>query len=200
VAQRVDVRSQSASGHAFPTTVGQQRCAYFRASDDDVGGRMKLNDAIWGALFILLSVALLVHIQSFPTIPGQKVGPALFPGIIAVGLAVCSVLLIIKGLNARAAPGDGRRWVAFSPWVRSPRHVVAFILVVAVNVFYILVVDKFGFIPTAVIYLAVLFAAFGAPLKWNLPVAIAVTLLIHYSFYKLLKVPLPWGVLGGIAW
>ena len=47
---------------------------------------MKLNDAVWGALFILLSAALLVHVQSFPTIPGQKVGPALFPGIIAVGL------------------------------------------------------------------------------------------------------------------
>src|ERR1700712_1455071 len=139
---------------------------------------MKLNDAIWGALFILLSVALLVHIQSFPTIPGQKVGPALFPGIIAVGLAICSVLLIIKGLNARAAQSEAGRWVAFSPWVRSPRHVVAFVLVIAVNVLYIVIVDKLGFIPTAILYLAVLFAAFGAPLKWNLPVAVVAALLI----------------------
>ena len=46
---------------------------------------MKLNDAVWGALLILFSAAVLIHVQGFPTIPGQKVGPALFPGVLAVG-------------------------------------------------------------------------------------------------------------------
>ena len=73
-------------------------------------------------------------------------------------------------------------------------------LVIAVNVLYILLVDTLGFIPTAVIYLSVLFAAFGVSPRWNLPIAIIVTLLIHYSFYKMLKVPLPWGVLTRVAW
>jgi putative tricarboxylic transport membrane protein len=161
---------------------------------------VKFNDAVWGALFILLSVALLVHIQSFPTIPGQKIGPALFPGIIAVGLAICGALLIAKGLTVRARGREPARWLTLAPWVGSPRHVLAFFIVVAVNVFYILLVDKLGFIPTAVIYLAALFAVFGVPPRWNLPIAILVTLLIHYSFYKMLKVPLPWGVLTGVAW
>jgi len=161
---------------------------------------VKLNDAVWGALFILLSVALLLHVQSFPTIPGQKIGPALFPGIIAVGLAVCGALLIVKGLAVRAQGREHAHWVALAPWVGSPRHVLAFFTVIAVNVFYILLVDKLGFIPTAVIYLAVLFAVFGVSPRWNLPIAIIVTLLIHYSFYKMLKVPLPWGVLTGLAW
>jgi putative tricarboxylic transport membrane protein len=161
---------------------------------------VKLNDAVWGALFSLLSVALLVHVQSFPTIPGQKIGPALFPGIIAVGLAICGAMLIVKGLAVRTHGGEHARWVAFMAWVGSPRHVLAFFTVIAVNVFYILLVNTLGFIPTAVIYLAVLFAAFGVPPRWNLPIAIVVTLLIHYSFYKMLKVPLPWGVLTGVAW
>jgi putative tricarboxylic transport membrane protein len=161
---------------------------------------VKLNDAVWGALFILLSVALLVHVQSFPTIPGQKIGPALFPGIIAVGLAVCGALLIIKGLAVRAQGSEHGRWLTFAPWVGSRRHVLAFFLVIAVNVFYILLVNRLGFVPTAVVYLAVLFAVFGVPPRWNLPIAIIVTLLIHYSFYKMLKVPLPWGVLTGVAW
>lgn len=161
---------------------------------------MKLNDAVWGALFILLSVALLVHIQRFPTIPGQNVGPALFPGIIAVGLAVCGALLIVKGLAVRAQGRKQARWLTLAPWVGSPRHVLAFFTVIAVNVFYILLVDKLGFIPTAAIYLAVLFAVFGVSPRWNPMLAIAITLIIHYSFYKLLKVPLPWGLLTGIAW
>jgi putative tricarboxylic transport membrane protein len=32
------------------------------------------------------------------------------------------------------------------------------------------------------------------------PLAVVVTLIIHYAFYKLLRVPLPWGLLQGVAW
>ena len=84
--------------------------------------------------------------------------------------------------------------------MRSPRHILALSLVIGVNVFYILVVDRLGFIPTGVIYLAALFAVFGVTARWILPLAMVVTLVIHYSFYKLLKVPLPWGLLERFAW
>ena len=66
--------------------------------------------------------------------------------------------------------------------------------------FYVLLVDRLGFIPTGIIYLAVLFAAFGVRAVWILPVAIVLTLAIHTAFYKLLKVPLPWGLLQGFVW
>ncbi len=85
-------------------------------------------------------------------------------------------------------------------WSRSRRHVVAFGAVIGVNLFYILVVDRLGFILTGVVYLGTLFAVFGVRPKWILPIAMVATLVIHYAFYKLLKVPLPWGVLQGIAW
>ena len=161
---------------------------------------MKINDAVWGALLIVLSVALLVHVQSFPTIPGQKIGPALFPGVIAVALAVCALLLIIKGVASHGTGGPHAAWFQFEDWMRSPRHLLAFVLVIAVNVFYILAVDWLGFIPVGVIYLSILFLAFRVNRRWILPLAIVITLGIHYAFYKLLKVPLPWGLLKGIAW
>jgi putative tricarboxylic transport membrane protein len=161
---------------------------------------MKINDAVWGAVLLLLAVVLLGHVQSFPRIPGQQVGPALFPGLIAAGLAVCAILLVVKGLSARTAGGVRQRWLIPEDWMRSPRHLLAFALVLGVNVFYILVVDRLGFIPTGVIYLAVLFVVFQVRRTWIVPLAIAVTLGIHYAFYKLLKVPLAWGILQGIAW
>jgi putative tricarboxylic transport membrane protein len=161
---------------------------------------MKINDAIWGALLLLLSVAILIHIQSFPNIPGQKIGPSLFPGFIAVGLATCALALIATGLAARRGDGKHAAWIDAEPWMRSPRHIVALALVIGVNVFYILFVDVLGFVPTAVIYLAVLFAVFGVRTRWILPLALIVTLAIHYSFYKLLRVPLPWGLLERFAW
>ncbi len=161
---------------------------------------MKINDAVWGAFFLLLGVAILVHVQSFPAMSGQKIGPALFPGTIAAGLCVCALLLIARGLSVRRLGGDGAGWLAGDAWLRSPRHILAFLLVIGVNVFYILVVDRLGFIPTGVIYLGVLFAVFGVRLRNNLALALIVTLGIHYSFYKLLKVPLPWGLLQRWAW
>jgi putative tricarboxylic transport membrane protein len=161
---------------------------------------MKINDAIWGALLLLLGVAILIHIQSFPNIPGQKIGPSLFPGFIAVGLATCALALIATGLAARRGDGKQAAWIDAEPWMRSPRHIAALALVIGVNVFYILFVDVLGFVPTAVIYLAALFAVFGVRTRWILPLALIVTLAIHYSFYKLLRVPLPWGLLEKFAW
>ena len=162
--------------------------------------RMKLNDAVWGALLLLLAMAILVHVQSFRTIPGQQYGPAIFPGLIAVGLAICAVLLIVKGLATRTQDSRRVQWMTLAPWTRSRRHVFAFALTVGVNVFYILLVDRLGFIPTGVIYLAALFAVFGVRLIWIVPLALLLTLVIHTAFYKLLKVPLPWGLLHGFIW
>jgi putative tricarboxylic transport membrane protein len=161
---------------------------------------MKLNDAVWGALLILFSVAVLVHVQHFPTIPGQKVGPALFPGVLAVALAVCAVILVVKGLAARRHGHERARWAELDGWTKSRRHVIAFVAVIGVNVLYILLVDRIGFIVTGVAYLATLFIVFGVRLRAVLPLALVVTLVIHYAFYKLLKVPLPWGLLQGFAW
>jgi putative tricarboxylic transport membrane protein len=161
---------------------------------------MKVNDAVWGALLLLLSAALLVHVQSFPRIPGQQYGPALFPGVIAAALAICAALLIVKGLAARTHGHERAQWIALEPWTRSHRHLAAFALTLGVNVFYILAVARLGFIPTGVIYLAALFAVFGVRARWILPLALAATLVIHTAFYKFLRVPLPWGLLEPVLW
>jgi putative tricarboxylic transport membrane protein len=161
---------------------------------------MKVNDAVWGALLMLLGIGLLVHVQSFPTIPGQRYGPGLFPGVIGVGLALCAALLIVKGVAARARGRERAQWVAFEPWARSPRHVLAFSLTLLVNVFYIVAVGPLGFIPTGILYLATLFAVFGVRARWILPLALVSTLVIHTVFYKLLRVPLPWGLLEPVLW
>ncbi|MCC6869446.1 MAG: tripartite tricarboxylate transporter TctB family protein [Burkholderiales bacterium] len=160
---------------------------------------MKLNDAVWGALLLLFGIVVLVHVQSFPQMPGQHVGPALFPGIVAAGLAACGALLVLKGLATRRAAG-GAEWASFAPWTRDGHYVLALLLTIGVNVFYIYFADRLGFIVTGVVYLAVLFWVFGVDRRWLLPIAIVVTLVIHYAFYKLLKVPLPWGILQGFTY
>jgi putative tricarboxylic transport membrane protein len=156
---------------------------------------MKLSDTVSGLLTLIVGLAVVVHAWTFPAMPGQPVGPSLFPVLVGAGMALFGAMLAFTGARTRAVP-----WLAFDDWVRKPAMVRNFALVIAAVVFYAAAVDRLGFFITAIAFLAVLFLAFGVSRRWIAPVAVAVTLAIHYSFYTLLRVPLPWGVLGGIAW
>ena len=156
---------------------------------------MKFNDAVFGAIFLVLGLAIVHHVRSFPTIPGQQIGPALFPGLVAAGLAGCGALLIWSGLRDRAS----QPWFVADDWTRSKRHVAGFLAVIAAIVFYIAAADRLGFLVTGALILFALFLLFGVRPTMAAVVAIAATLAIWYVFYKLLRVPLPWGVLTGVA-
>jgi putative tricarboxylic transport membrane protein len=155
---------------------------------------MKINDALVGVFLIALASAILVHIQSYPLIPGQKYGPALFPGVIAVGLLACGALLVVRGARARLP------LIAFSDWMRDPVTVTNFVVVCGVLVFYVVAADALGFLPTATLCLLALFLKLKVRVPTAIGVALAATLVIHFLFYKLLRVPLPWGVLERFAW
>ncbi len=154
---------------------------------------MKVNDAITGAALFILGVVILWHIQGFPAMQGQRFGPAWFPGIIAVGLAACGMVLLARGIRERAA------WIALDPWTRKARPVAGFASVIAGLAFYVVAADPLGFHLTGFLLLLFWLRILGT--RW--PVAIAVAaispVVLHLAFYKLLRVPLPWGVLERFA-
>jgi len=156
---------------------------------------VKINDAVFGAVLLVLGVAVLLAVRGYPHIPGQNVGPALFPGLVAAALIACAVLLIVGGVRRHAeAP-----WLEPMPWLGSRRHVIAFLTVVGSVVFYIALVDRIGFLIIAPLTLLAMFMAFRV--RWTIGVVVAIlaTIVIWYAFYKLLRVPLPWGVLERFA-
>ena len=157
---------------------------------------MKLNDAVFGFLLLTLGIAVLLVVQGYPRIPGQQVGPALFPGIIGVGLCVCGSALAFKGWRAR----HDKPWFRPGDWVKSPRHMLALCAVVASVLFYMAAVDKLGFLLTSTLALTAPMWALRVSPGRSLLIAVVATLLIHTAFYKLLRVPLPWGVLTPYAW
>lgn len=157
---------------------------------------MKISDAILGLFLLLLGIAVLVVVQGYPKIPGQQVGPALFPGLIASGLCIGGGALLWRGWRERGSVP----WVQPGPWLRSPRHVLAFAIVVAGVVFYMLAGERLGFLVCSTVLLTVLMWALRVPRLRALVIAVISSLVIHFAFYKLLHVPLPWGVLAGIAW
>ncbi|MBW8722642.1 MAG: tripartite tricarboxylate transporter TctB family protein, partial [Polaromonas sp.] len=135
---------------------------------------MKINDAFFGLVLAILGGLVLFTVRSYPTIPGQQVGPALFPGLIATGILVCGLALIVRGWLARkAAP-----WAVPGEWMRSARHVAAFALLVASVLFYIFAAQALGFLPTAMLILWAMFYVLRVPPGKSLLIAVITTLAI----------------------
>ena len=158
---------------------------------------MKVNDAIWGALLILLGATIIVHVQHFPMIPGQKIGPAMFPGLASAGLVLCGILLMVNGVNARKRAGE--RWWQSGDWVSSPRHLFAFVAFIGGVTVYVLFANAIGFLILAPLILAAWFLVLRVRPRRAIVTALIASIVIWYVFYKLLRVPLPWGVLTSFA-
>jgi putative tricarboxylic transport membrane protein len=153
---------------------------------------VRLNDAVIGIALILFALAMIAYTRTFPAMPGQDYGPALFPVLIGIGFIVTGVILVVSGLRRRRVEplfGGGE-------WLRSGPHIINFLAVVGGLLLYILASDWLGFIVTSLLLLfcwLVLFRG-GKPVS-SFVIALAVTLGVDYAFSQLLLVPLPLGVL-----
>jgi putative tricarboxylic transport membrane protein len=150
---------------------------------------LKLHDALTGAALAIFGAVVLWHVQGFPLIPGQKYGAALFPRLIASGLVLCGLLLIVRGAR------NGGLWIALGPWTGQPRAVLAFLSVLAGLGAYVLLAEPLGFHLTGFILLLGWTLAFGARPGVAVAIAVIAPIAIHLAFYKLLRIPLPWGLL-----
>lgn len=157
---------------------------------------MKINDLLSGGLIGSLAAAIFLHARTFPPMPGQNVGPNMFPQLIAAGLMVCAIFLVIRG--ARSLGGEAL--LSMPEWLGANRAALGFAAIPLALVFYLLVSERLGFIVTAALFLIALFLVFRVRMRTALIVAIAGSFAIHTMFYQWLKVPLPWGILSPIAW
>jgi putative tricarboxylic transport membrane protein len=125
--------------------------------------------------------------------PGQRFGPAWFPGSIAAGLGICGLFLIFAGVR------QGGPWLALPQWVYRRRPLAGVGSVIAGLLFYVVAVDTLGFHITGVALLAFWMRILGSSWRVAALVAVVATVAIHLSFYKLLRIPLPWGLLEQYA-
>ena len=157
---------------------------------------MRFHDAIVGLLLLVGAAALLLYARGLPAMPGQQFGPAVFPTLVGAGLGLTALVLFVRGLAA----GRGQRLVEVEPGLFDPRGATAVAVVLGGGVFYLLTSDWLGFLIVAPIVLLALFRSQRVGWVAGIAIAIVATLLIHFVFYKLLRVPLPWGILTPIAW
>ena len=151
-----------------------------------------------GAAVALMATAVLWSARSFPAVPGQKVGAGFLPMLIGAGLLVCGTVLVWRGLRrgggTPGTPGtaDGAGEAEAAP---PAEHYGSAFVIVAVIAAYVALADRLGFLLVAPVALALLLRTLGVAWRPTIAWAIGGTLVVHLAFYKLLRVPLPWGVL-----
>ena len=114
---------------------------------------------------------------------------------ISVALIVCGVLLVVSGWRKRAT----EPWTETADWMRSGRHLLAFAAIVGGIAAYVWLAEPLGFLVVGPVLLFVWFVILGIRPLPAAAIAVIAALVIWFAFYKLLRVPLPWGVLTKFA-
>jgi putative tricarboxylic transport membrane protein len=168
---------------------------------------MKVSDRFTGLILIVLGALAYYGGSLLPPVPGQQVGPDVFPMVVGGALVVCGILIALgigrtfeedekivtseTGEVADAALVELRRgWVADflqGGWKVLTPPVALY--------FYYFASEKLGFWITASVMVLVLALTQGAKPKWALALAVVAPAFVHLVFYKLLRVPLPIGLL-----
>src|SRR3954466_6651168 len=160
---------------------------------------MRLPDSVTGSFLVVLGTAAAYGGWLLPPVPGQPVGPNVFPLVIGIGLALCG-LAIVFGIGHTFEEGEeliplqeGR--AAAAPPPQGKLYGLRALLPPALLLFYVVAADRLGFIVTAALIVFVTSPALGARWKLSLPLAVLAPIGIHLIFSKLLRVPLPAGLL-----
>ena len=109
---------------------------------------MRLHDRVLGLILIGLAALLGFHSANLAGPSGDRLGPGLFPNLIAMGIAACGLVISLK---ARSKPGP---MIVVDPRLKLGSGLFAVSIMPAGVIFYLLVIDWLGFLLTAAIMIA----------------------------------------------
>ena len=150
---------------------------------------MHLSDRVTGGVLVLLGAASAYAGSRLPAVPGQDVGPAAFPMVIGCGLVVCG-LMIALGIGARLRGAGGERGGR-----AALRRAAGAAAAGAAALLRARALSGSASCPPRRRWCWRRRWSSGRGWRLAVPLAIAAPLLVHLVFYKLLRVPLPAGVL-----
>lgn len=148
---------------------------------------MKKNDLIAGALFIALGIFIFTQTWNYPSPEKGHPGPDLFPNLLALLFIGFGLSLMLKARKLSSTKSEN---------VPGPKSIANALSVLAIVAVYVGVVNFVGFLITSAILLFLLMKKLGVTLFRSVLASIMITLFINLLFSKILRVPLPYGILG----
>ncbi|MBM4339229.1 MAG: tripartite tricarboxylate transporter TctB family protein [Deltaproteobacteria bacterium] len=150
---------------------------------------MKRNDIIAGIIFIVLGIFIFTQTWNYPSPPEKgHPGPGLFPNLLALLFIGFGTAVILKARKPAPTETEGASV--------GPRRISNALFVLGIVVSYVVVVNTVGFLITSAVLLFLLMKKLGVTLLKSTIASIMITLFINLLFSKILRVPLPWGILG----
>lgn len=147
---------------------------------------MKLSDALLGGAAMLLGVAAFAQVQSYPKMPDGTPGPSLFPQILGVLLVIFGGVIVFQSFRPHT---DENEHYERSAVIRAGLVLVAVAM-------YVGLVQRLGFLITATLVTGSLMLILGVRLRVALPSTILLVIGSVMLFERILRVPLPVGILG----
>jgi putative tricarboxylic transport membrane protein len=157
---------------------------------------MHLPDRLTGSVLVVLGVLAAYGGSRLPPVPGQQVGPSVFPMVVGAGLVLCGVLIALGIGRHLEDEAEADLAAIEGPPVEAARPLSGLraLLPPALLLFYVLAADRFGFIVTGAIVILATALALGARWRLAVPLAVLAPFGVHLVFGKLLRVPLPAGL------
>ena len=159
---------------------------------------MQLSDRTTGLVLVGVGALAIYGGSRLPPMPGQEIGPSVFPMLIGAGLALCGALIALgighsyeEAAEAELASLHGEVPEAAKPKFYGLRALIP----IALLLFYVVASERLGFVPVAVIIIATMARTLGAKWQHALLLAAVMAPIVHLLFSKLLRVPLPIGLL-----
>ena len=150
---------------------------------------MKKNDIIAGLIFVALGIFIFTQTVSYPSLEKGHPGPGLFPNLLAILFIAFGGVLIFKARKPASLPEGGPEIPA------TPKRIFNALFVLAIIVVFVAVVSFVGFLITSAILLFVLMKKLGVTILKSAIASVVITLFINLMFSKILRVPLPPGIL-----
>ena len=151
---------------------------------------MKISDTVVGVGFIGAGALIVAGTLNYPPLDAGHPGPALFPRILGTLMATLGVGLAVQGARAR----DATQAVEWRRLHRNTGLVNALVVLGGVLA-YLGLVEWLGFLITGTLLLFLLMWRLRVPPLRALLVAVAFITIVHFLFAKVLRVPLPLGLL-----
>lgn len=147
---------------------------------------MTLPDRIGGVVLLTLGVAVVIASLGLPAIPGQPVGPAIFPSVLGVALGLSGLVIFVKP-ERQAAQKVQRLSVVGTMRLLSP---------VAVLILGYFIMEPVGFLLTGFLIVLSISLLLRGSVVGSLLLSAVMTVVIYTIFASLLRVPLPAGILS----
>jgi len=152
---------------------------------------MGKKDYIGGGLFMALGVFLWSMTFQFPVLDDAHPGPSLFPRVLGTLLIFFGAMVVYSGWRSRGIKEETN-----PDEEKIPLNYFNPILVIILIGVFIALANKLGFIITGVAILFTLMTKLRVSLLKSSIVSIALVCFVYVIFSKLLRVPLPMGLLG----